>query len=60
MVKSTEPLTKKELGQLLEALPNFKPREGYYESLDPVKVVHFFSGDRGPPLGPRRSGEDGT
>ena len=42
MVKSTEPLTKKELGQLLEALPNFKPREGYYENLDPVKVVHFF------------------
>ena len=41
-MRSTEPLTRKELGQLLDALPNFKPREGYYENLDPVKVVHFF------------------
>ncbi|MDG6912862.1 MAG: hypothetical protein JRN35_07260 [Nitrososphaerota archaeon] len=42
MASSTEPLTKKELAQLLEALPNFKPREGYYENLDPQRVVRFF------------------
>jgi len=42
MVKSTEPLTRKELGQLLGALPKFQPREGYYEKLDPQKVVRFF------------------
>ncbi len=41
-MRSTEPLTKKEIAQLLEALPEFKPREGYYEKLDPEKVVRFF------------------
>ena len=42
MAKSTEPLTRKELSHLLDALPTFQPREGYYEGLDPARVVQFF------------------
>ena len=42
MVRSTELLTKKGLFQLLEALPEIKPRVGYQERLDPEKVARFF------------------
>ena len=41
MVSSTAPLTREELTRLLASLDTFQPREGYYEHLDPVRVVRF-------------------
>jgi integrase len=41
MATSTEPLTRAELAQLLERLPTFEPRPGYYEGLDARQVVLF-------------------
>ena len=41
MVSSTAPLTREELTRLLASLDTFQAREGYYEHLDPVRVVRF-------------------
>lgn len=41
MVSSTAPLTREELRRLLGSLDTFQPKEGYYENLDPVRVVRF-------------------